>query len=95
MSLFHASQQSSTIFSWEVNTRLESQLSRMNCQIFSTGLSSGHFAGSAMMLILPVLSLRVAIAVFRVETGSAVDGIKKRVANQNQRTVMIVICLKL
>jgi len=30
---------------------LESQLSRMNCQIFSTGLSSGHLAGSAMMLI--------------------------------------------
>ena len=25
--------------------RLESQLSRMNCQTFSTGLSSGHFGG--------------------------------------------------
>ena len=24
----------------------ESQLSRMNCQMFSTGLSSGHLAGS-------------------------------------------------
>ncbi len=31
--------------------RLESQLSRMNCQIFSTGLSSGHLAGSGMMLM--------------------------------------------
>src|SRR5829696_5029662 len=27
--------------------RLESQLSRMNCQTFSTGFSSGHLAGSA------------------------------------------------
>src|ERR1700756_5123539 len=32
--------------------RLESQLSRMNCQTFSTGLSSGHFGGSRMMVIL-------------------------------------------
>jgi hypothetical protein len=31
--------------------RLESQLSRMNCQTFSTGLSSGHFGGSRMMVI--------------------------------------------
>src|SRR5215204_3503533 len=27
-------------------TRLESQSSRMNCQMFSTGLSSGHLGGS-------------------------------------------------
>jgi hypothetical protein len=27
--------------------QFDSQLSRMNCQIFSTGLSSGHFVGSA------------------------------------------------
>ena len=26
--------------------RFDSQLSRMNCQTFSTGLSSGHLAGS-------------------------------------------------
>src|SRR5947207_14893573 len=32
--------------------RLESQLSRRNCQTFSTGLSSGHFGGSAMMVML-------------------------------------------
>ena len=31
---------------------LDSQLSRMNCQMFSTGLSSGHFAGKAMILML-------------------------------------------
>lgn len=41
------------MLSYEEKTRLESQLSRKNCQIFSTGLSSGHFAGSAMMLMLP------------------------------------------
>ena len=28
------------------NTRLESQLSRMNCQTFSMTFSSGHFGGS-------------------------------------------------
>src|SRR2546422_10815989 len=32
--------------------RLESQLSRMNCQTFWTGLSSGHFGGSRMMVML-------------------------------------------
>src|SRR6478672_7593659 len=31
--------------------RLESQLSRRNCQTFSTGLSSGHFGGSGMMVM--------------------------------------------
>ena len=31
--------------------RFESSLSRMNCQMFSTGLISGHLAGSGMMLI--------------------------------------------
>ncbi len=29
--------------------RLESQLSRMNCQTFSTGLSSGHLGGRSVM----------------------------------------------
>ena len=28
--------------------RFESQLSRMNCQMFSCGLSSGHLAGSGI-----------------------------------------------
>src|ERR1700751_3216555 len=40
--------------------RLESQLSRMNCQTFSTGLSSGHFGGSTMMVILAGTRRRVA-----------------------------------
>jgi hypothetical protein len=31
--------------------RFESQLSRRNCQTFSTGLSSGHFGGSGMMVM--------------------------------------------
>ena len=30
--------------------RFDSQLSRMNCQTFSTGLSSGHLGGSSVML---------------------------------------------
>ena len=33
-------------------TRLESQLSRMNCQMFSTGFNSGHFGGSGMRVML-------------------------------------------
>ena len=32
--------------------RLESQLSRMNCQMFSTGLSSGDFGGSGIRVML-------------------------------------------
>ena len=32
--------------------RFESQLSRMNCQTFSCGLSSGHLAGSGTMVML-------------------------------------------
>ncbi len=39
--MFQASQQWSTMSSWELKTRLDRQLSRMNCQTFSTGLSSG------------------------------------------------------
>jgi hypothetical protein len=44
-----------------VKTWVESPLSRTNCQMFSTGLSSGHLAGRAMMLMVPrILSLAVA-----------------------------------
>ena len=32
--------------------RFDGQLSRMNCQTFSTGLSSGHFAGSGGRVML-------------------------------------------
>ena len=56
MSLFHASQQWSMTLSWWVKARLESELSRMNTQMFSTGFSSGHLAGSAMMVILMVIA---------------------------------------
>ncbi len=31
---------------------LESQLSRMNCQTFSSGLSYGHFAGNGIRVML-------------------------------------------
>ena len=44
-SRFQASQQWSTMALYEAKTRLDSQLSRMNCQTFSTGFSSGHLAG--------------------------------------------------
>ena len=43
--------------SYEVNTRFDSQLSRMNCQTCSTGLSSeagqgsGHLAGRRTMVM--------------------------------------------
>ena len=32
--------------------RFESQFSRMNCQTFSCGFSSGHFAGNGMSVML-------------------------------------------
>ena len=35
-----------------LKTRLESQLSRINCQTFSTGLSSGARGGSGIRVIL-------------------------------------------
>ena len=39
--------------------RLESQLSRMNCQMSSTGFSSGHLAGSgAIAMLSGTMSLR-------------------------------------
>ena len=33
--------------------RFESQLSRMNCQAFSCGFNSGHFAGKGTSVMLP------------------------------------------
>ena len=52
MSLFHASQQWSTMSSKDLKIRFESQLSRMNCQTFSCGFSSGHFAGNGISVML-------------------------------------------
>jgi hypothetical protein len=46
MSLFHASQQWSTMSWKDLKIRFDSQLSRKNCQMFSCGFSSGHFAGN-------------------------------------------------
>jgi hypothetical protein len=36
----------------ELKIRFESQLSRMNCQTFSCGFSSGHFAGNGTTVML-------------------------------------------
>ena len=52
MSLFHASQQRSTMSLNDLKTRFESQFSRMNCQMFSCGFGSGHFAGNAIRVML-------------------------------------------
>ena len=51
-SLFQASQQWSAMASAEGKTRFESQLSRMNCQTFSCGLSFGHLAGKGTIVML-------------------------------------------
>src|SRR5262249_860064 len=59
MSLFQAWQQWSTRSSYDLKIRFESQLSRMNCHTFSTGLSSGHLGGSAMMVMLAGTTRRV------------------------------------
>ena len=53
-SLLQGSQQWSTISSSEPNTGFASPLSRMNCQMFSCGLSSGLFEGIAMTEMLGV-----------------------------------------
>ena len=53
MSLFQASQQRETICSYEPKTWFDSQLSRMNCQMFSTGFSSGDLGGKVRMVMLP------------------------------------------
>ena len=50
--LFQAKQQWSTISSQDLKMRFESQLSRMNCQRVSTGLSSGHLGGSGIRVML-------------------------------------------
>ena len=47
MSLFQASQHRATISSYDLKTRLDSQLSRMNSQMFSTGFSSGDLGEPA------------------------------------------------
>ena len=51
MSLFQASQHRATISSYDLKVRLDNQLSRMNCQMFSTGFSSGDRGGSDRSVI--------------------------------------------
>lgn len=51
-SVFQAKQQWSRMSAWDVKMRLESQLSRMNCHMFSTGLSSGDRAGKGIKVML-------------------------------------------
>jgi len=46
MSVFQAKQQWSTMSSKDLKTRFDSQFARMNCQMFSCGLSSGERGGS-------------------------------------------------
>src|SRR5262249_6093071 len=67
--------------------RLESQLSRMNCQTFSTGLSSGHFGGSRMMVILAGTSGQVPAGLIDQEdgVGSGRDGCGDRGEGQVHR----------
>ena len=52
MSLFQASQLRATISSDDLKTRLDNQLSRMNCHMFSTGFSSGDLGGNGRSVML-------------------------------------------
>ena len=52
MSLFQASQHRATISSYDLKTRLDSQLSRMNRQMFATGFSSGALGGKGGSVML-------------------------------------------
>ncbi len=52
MSLFQASQHRATISLYDSKTRLDSQLSRMNCQMFSTGFNSGDLGGKSRIVML-------------------------------------------
>src|SRR5215213_3579959 len=52
VSLFHASQQWSRMSPEEAKIRFEIQLSRMYCQMFSTGFNSGALAGSGTSVML-------------------------------------------
>ena len=52
MSLFQASQHMATISSYDLKMRLDSQLLRMNSQLFSTGFSSGALGGNSSRVML-------------------------------------------
>ncbi len=60
MRLFQASQHRATISSYDLKTRFDSQLSRMNCHMFSTGFSSGDLGGNGSSVMLGgIISLPV------------------------------------
>ena len=60
ISLFQASEHIATISSYDLKTRLDNQFSRMYCQMFSTGLSSGDLGGRGRSVMLGgILSLPV------------------------------------
>ena len=48
----HRKQRRSTMSLNDLKTRFEIVFSRMNCQMFSCGFSSGHFAGNAIRVML-------------------------------------------
>ena len=56
ISLFQASEHIATISSYDLKIRLESQFSRMNCHMFSTGLSSGDLGGKGKSVMLDGIS---------------------------------------
>jgi hypothetical protein len=58
MSLFQAKQQWSRMSSWDSKTRFESQLSRMNCQMFSDAELEQL---QARQLLLPVVAPNVSL----------------------------------
>ena len=76
MSLFQAWQQMATISSYDLKIRLDSQLSRMNCQMFSTGFSSGALGGKGSSVMLAGTSSLPVVchpARSRMSTGWAPD----------------------
>jgi hypothetical protein len=52
VSLFQAARQWSRMSVYDVDTRFEIQFSLMNCQMLSTGFSSGAFTGNGTRVIL-------------------------------------------
>ena len=78
MRLFQAPQQRATMSSQDLKTRLESQFSRMNCQIFSTGFSSGDLDGSGSKVMLlgttSFADMSYCLVKHQYRVGAGVDG---------------------
>ena len=56
INLFQASQMSVTMLSCYLKALFDNQLSRMNCQMFSTGLSSGDRGGTGRSVMFVGIS---------------------------------------